>query len=101
MAETLEENPFHPVGASFPGHEFHFSRAIPDALSAQAHRFRLTRGRGMSTAEDGTGRDGLLLGNTFASYTHIYAPALPHWASAFVALCRKIKQETLQPASPL
>jgi cobyrinic acid a,c-diamide synthase len=94
MAETLEENPFHPIGASFPGHEFHFSRVIPDTLNTQTHIFRLTRGRGMTAAADGTGRDGLLHNNTFASYTHIYAPALPHWAPSFVALCRKTKQES-------
>jgi cobyrinic acid a,c-diamide synthase len=93
MAETLEENPFHPVGISLPGHEFHFSRCIPEPTGAQLHTFRLTRGRGMITALDGSGRDGLLQNNTFASYTQIYAPALPHWAPSFVALCRKTKQQ--------
>jgi len=99
-AETLEENPFHPVGASFPGHEFHFSRAVPATVNAQTHTLRLTRGRGMGAAADGTGCDGLLRNNTFASYTHIYAPALPHWAPSFVALCRKTKLEPLRSDSP-
>ena len=34
------------------------------------------------------GRDGLIAGpcgNVFASYTHLFAPAVPHWAERFVA----------------
>ena len=34
-------------------------------------------------------RDGLLVRNTFAAYTHLFAPAVPHWAARFVAACRK------------
>jgi cobyrinic acid a,c-diamide synthase len=106
-AEVVGENPYHPLGTSLPGHEFHFSRCIPDVpgstSDAQAHTFRLTRGRGMSAAPDGSGRDGLLRSNTFAAYTQIYAPALPHWAPSFVALCRKLKisgQRWTRPGNP-
>ena len=95
MAEIVGKNPFHPLGASLLGHEFHFSRCIPDApantIDAQTHTFHLTRGRGMFTAPDGNGRDGLLFNNTFAAYTQIYAPALPDWAPSFVAFCRKVR----------
>jgi len=107
MAEVMVENPFHPLGIPLPGHEFHFSRCIPDVPGStsdtQAHTFRLTRGRGMSAAPDGSGRDGLLRSNTFAAYTQIYAPALPHWAPSFVALCRKLKisgQRWTRPGNP-
>lgn len=34
-------------------------------------------------------RDGLLVRNTFAAYTHLFAPAVPHWAARFAAACRK------------
>ena len=42
----------------------------------------------MSCLADGFCLDGLLRENTFAAYTHIFAPAVPTWAPAFVSLCR-------------
>lgn len=95
-AEALVDTPFHPAGSRFRGHEFHFSRimrpnadanAMPPDLPEPA--LRLHRGNGMSQGPDGLGRDGLLCGNTFAAYVHIYAPAVPHWAATFAALCRQ------------
>ena len=38
------------------------------------------------------GRDGLLLGNTFAAYTHIHAEGAPHWAPNFVAAAVRYRQ---------
>lgn len=74
-ATVENENPFLPVGLSFRGHEFHYSRCV-----TQAHTLlRLTGGCGM-----GNGRDGLRTGNVFAAYTHLFAPAVPHWAPNFV-----------------
>lgn len=73
---TVERaNPFHPVGTVFRGHEFHYSRCVTTADTL----LRLADGTGM-----GNGRDGLLCGNVFASYTHLFAPAVPHWAANFV-----------------
>ncbi len=95
--EVVAENPFHPVGSHFRGHEFHFSHIIP-AAQASTHVFRLSRGKGMGSV-GGTAMDGITLNNTFASYTHIYAPALPHWAPRFVALCQG-KDTTRGPAFP-
>lgn len=40
---------------------------------------KMLRGRGMVE-----GRDGLLVGRTFAAYSHIHALGTPHWAPAFV-----------------
>lgn len=74
------ENPFFPVGMSLRGHEFHYSKAlgqIPCAMS-------LKRGTGM-----GNGNDGLVCNNVWASYTHIFAPAVPVWAPRFVAAARR------------
>lgn len=48
---------------------------------------RLHKGRGMSLASDLGAFDGLVSHNTFASYTHVFAPAMPHWARRFVSLC--------------
>ena len=91
-AEVTGDNPFHPAGTHFRGHEFHFSRVLPcresgTADRAQSYVLSLRKGKGMAKGPDGLYLDGLLSGNTFASYTHIFAPAVPHWAPAFVALC--------------
>lgn len=81
-AEVTAANPFHPTGARFRGHEFHYSRCVP--LDDLACALALHPGRGMN----GQGSDGLLHRRVFAAYTHIFAPAVPHWASRFVAACR-------------
>ncbi len=79
------ENPFHPLGTRLVGHEFHYSAcaepAREEGVDAEGPRLalRMLRGHGMVA-----GRDGLLLGNTFAAYTHIHALGAPHWAPAFV-----------------
>lgn len=81
-ALVTAENPFHPTGARFRGHEFHYSRCVlPDDLECG---LSLHPGRGL----DGQGKDGLLRRRTFAAYTHLFAPAVPHWAARFVAACR-------------
>lgn len=86
-ATAVLENPFHPVGATFRGHEFHYSRCVPcdgapDAPAVPSV-LRLAAQSGHVTGM-GDGRDGLLRRNTLASYTHIFAPAVPHWAPAMV-----------------
>ena len=81
-AEVTAANPFHPAGARFRGHEFHYSRCVP--LDDLACALALHPGRGIT----GQGNDGLLHRRVFAAYTHIFAPAVPHWATRFVAACR-------------
>lgn len=73
------DNPFHPTGSVVRGHEFHYSRAEHVSHADLPTCFQLSTGTGM-----GHGKDGLLVRQTFASYTHIYAPAAPHWAENFV-----------------
>ncbi len=83
------ENPFHPLGAHVTGHEFHYS-ACTEPSSAEAMpplALKMLRGHGMLS-----GRDGLLVGRTFASYTHIHALGAPHWAPAFVRAALAFKQ---------
>ena len=82
-ARTLADNPFHPVGSEWTGHEFHYSRCewpsgqYPEACLA------LKPGVGMYEKQ-GVQYDGLLTRRTFACWTHLFAPAVPHWAENFV-----------------
>ncbi len=77
-------NPFYPEGTRLRGHEFHYSRCL-DGNGAQTV-LALQKGTGMGKA-DSVSRDGFLVRNTFASYMHIFAPAVPLWAERLVALC--------------
>lgn len=90
-AAAVRENPFHPVGKPFRGHEFHYSRCVPcDSARDMPCALRLTAQSGHVTGM-GKGRDGLLHRNTLASYTHIFAPAVPHWAPAMVRAAREFQ----------
>ena len=86
-AHTLQPNPFHPAGSIWKGHEFHYSRC---EWSAPLPEFclELIPGTGMY-ARDGRHFDGLLTRNTFACWTHLFAPAVPHWARNFVEAARQ------------
>ncbi len=87
-ASTVRSNPFHPEGSVWAGHEFHYSRCewpqgpLPDACLA------LKPGVGMFEKE-GVQFDGLLVRQTFACWTHLFAPAVPHWAENFVRAALK------------
>ncbi|MDR2488311.1 MAG: cobyrinate a,c-diamide synthase [Desulfovibrio sp.] len=109
-AEVMAPNPFHPHGTRFRGHEFHFSRCVPrhgsverkpcqaasgaDSQISHAYILRLHKGCGMCSSPDQKGFDGLLFRNTFAAYTHVFAPALPHWARNFTSLCAEWKRDS-------
>lgn len=90
-AAAVCENPFHPVGKTWKGHEFHFSAAA-NCPKNQNFVLRLTKGRGMGqkiSEENGCAADGLAYKNCFASYTHLFAPAVPHFAANFVNKARE------------
>ncbi len=86
-AHTLAENPFHPAGSVWKGHEFHYSSC---AWSGTPLNFclDLDPGTGMCT-RGGRHLDGLLTRRTFACWTHLFAPAVPHWAQNFVNAARQ------------
>ncbi len=106
-AETMGKNPFHPEGCRFRGHEFHFSRCLPKPGATLTPILRLHRGTGVGphvpsenppphtpdSAGQTTGVDGFCTRNTYAGYTHIFAPALPHWAHSFAGLCRDFRKK--------
>jgi cobyrinic acid a,c-diamide synthase len=84
-------NPFHPVGTTLAGHEFHYSKCLPalDSTPGPDH-FCLAMERGVGML---AGRDGLLRASTFAAYTHIHAEGAPHWAPNFVAAALRYREE--------
>ena len=102
---VVEENPFFPKGLEILGHEFHYSRCCWQG-AAPLHGLRLRKGQGMGreaepdrqkkgeTAKQisAPALDGLLRQNVWASYTHIFAPAVPCWAPNFVAAAARFAQ---------
>ncbi len=68
-------------------HEFHYSTL--ENLSADSrYAYRVERGYGI----DGK-RDGLVLHNLLASYTHLRTIGNCYWAQRFVAFVRRVKME--------
>ncbi|MCX6635550.1 MAG: cobyrinate a,c-diamide synthase [Acidobacteria bacterium] len=79
-------NPFFPAGVTLKGHEFHYSR-IEAGTDLPATACRVERGVGCYQ-----GRDGVMVGNTWASYTHLHALATPAWAKGFIGAARRFRQ---------
>ena len=77
--EVDGENPVFPVGTRLRGHEFHYS-SIRAGGAIPPTAYAVKRGTGT-----GAGRDGLVAGNTLASYLHLHAVGVPQWASGLVA----------------
>ncbi len=103
-AKVKNKNPYHPQNLELRGHEFHYSCCLPsfdeqnisiqdlnskDSLETLLC-FELQKGMGM-----GKSQDGLCIRNTFASYTHIYAPICPWWAKNFVQLANTWQNKNL------
>jgi cobyrinic acid a,c-diamide synthase len=83
-AQVIADNPFHPVGSVFNGHEFHYSKVLsgPDlGLALKMHRGNGIAGR----------KDGLVVNNVFATYTHIHALGVPWWAERFVDAAKRYR----------
>lgn len=86
-------NPFFAIGTVLRGHEFHYSRIagkfeIPTACAVQ-------RGEGCSA-----GRDGLLVRNVYAGYTHIHSVGQPAWARGLIAAARAYKEICRNRSAP-
>ncbi|RJO66764.1 MAG: cobyrinate a,c-diamide synthase [Myxococcales bacterium] len=85
-------NPFYPVGTRLIGHEFHYSSVVGGEATETAGAVR--RGAGL-----GNGRDGLVVGNVAAFYTHVHALGAPEWATGLVAAAQRFSAWKRQPAS--
>ncbi len=94
QARVSAGNAFHPQDQIFKGHEFHYSHCVADSDQAPQDKFclHLDKGVGMGTQICNDTKqhvDGLFTQQTFASYTHIFAPSCPWWAENFVELARQ------------
>jgi len=78
VLETVQDNPFYPVGDHLRGHEFHYT-FVQSSPADLTFAFRVHRGHGF----DGH-RDGLCHLNVLACYTHVHALGTVSWAPALV-----------------
>jgi cobyrinic acid a,c-diamide synthase len=92
ILEVARENPFFPPGTQLKGHEFHYSRIVPDPGPETAMAFKVTRGTGI-----GGQREGLLCYNVLATYTHLHALGSPQWAPSLVQRAREYRRENHVP----
>ena len=83
-ARVEKANPFLSVGIRLRGHEFHHSRIVNQVATIDT-ALMLVRGVGVRS-----GRDGIVVGNVFATYTHFFAPGTPEWAPALVRVAREL-----------
>ena len=93
VLETVGANPFFPVGETIRGHEFHYSYMLPEEREDLAFAFQIRRGFGF----DGQ-RDGLVIGNVLASYTHLHALGTLGWAPSLVRAA--LRYRSASPGMP-
>ena len=74
-------------------HEFHYS-TLENLPEDSRYAYRVERGYGI----DGK-RDGLVLHNLLASYTHLRTIGNCYWAARFVAFVRRVKKRGLSAGS--
>ncbi|KPJ76949.1 MAG: cobyrinic acid a,c-diamide synthase [Deltaproteobacteria bacterium SG8_13] len=72
-------NPYFPIGGELRGHEFHYSRVLKWSGKDSDLVFQMKRGAGIVN-----GRDGAVVQNVLATYTHLHALGAPGWAPALV-----------------
>jgi cobyrinic acid a,c-diamide synthase len=77
--QTVEDNPFYPIGELLRGHEFHYTYMQAATADDLNFAFQVRRGHGF----DGQ-RDGLCRGNILACYTHVHALGTESWAPSLV-----------------
>lgn len=95
-AQANTANPFHPLDLRWQGHEFHFSSIQSSDAQENFENLNfileLPNGTGMGIIE-GKNLDGLLYKQTFASYTHLFAPCVPSWAKNFYLAAKAFQKK--------
>ncbi|RJQ86522.1 MAG: cobyrinate a,c-diamide synthase [Desulfobacteraceae bacterium] len=94
-ATVTAENPYHPLGAIIRGHEFHYSKCIVHDDAPPLYCLKINKGYDAM----GSDRDGLLAGNVFASYLHLFALGEPHWAFRFVQAADRFRSARRSPVA--
>ncbi|MDA8231110.1 MAG: cobyrinate a,c-diamide synthase [Magnetospirillum sp.] len=74
-------------------HEFHYSR-LENLAGDFAYAYDVVRGTGI-----GAHRDGLIIGNTLATYAHMRSVGASPWAPRFVAFTRAIRSGKIGSAA--
>lgn len=84
-AESLVDNVIARAGQKARGHEFHYSRVVPDEQGFK-YAFRLERNRYREPVLDGYAGENIL-----ASYAHLHFASAPEMAVRFVEQCRQFQ----------
>jgi cobyrinic acid a,c-diamide synthase len=87
-------NPFFAEGTALVGHEFHYS-SVAGGTRGVHTAYAVEKGRGCVD-----GRDGIVHGNTLASYLHVHALGTPEWAEGLVRAARICRSEREAGGSP-
>jgi cobyrinic acid a,c-diamide synthase len=81
-------NSFYKEGEKIKGHEFRYSTVL--SWPGNPSDLVLEMDRGVGFME---GRDGLVVRNVLALYTHIHAFSTPQWAGSLVARSFEFKSQ--------
>jgi len=96
LLDETEESPWHSddgTSDAIPAHEFHYA-ALENLSAGQRFAYRMARGEGM-----GRGRDGIVIGNLLASFSHLRSSPRNPWVERFVAFVRSHRTRAAQAAS--
>jgi cobyrinic acid a,c-diamide synthase len=85
-----QPNPYFTQGLVIRGHEFHYSRIVTESTSVVT-ACEVKRGTGC-----GRGREGLIQGNVWASYTHLHALGTPEWAEGLLTAAKEYSNRRLR-----
>jgi cobyrinic acid a,c-diamide synthase len=95
ILEPTQRHPWHTPGTDFwpevRAHEFHYSE-LRDLPADTRCAYAVKRGHGI----DGQ-RDGIVIHNLLASYTHLRAVARSDWPARFVEFARACRERTRRP----
>lgn len=83
LVEIDAPNPYFEIGTKIKGHEFHYSGLSDSQLEFDTGKLRSCMKMNTGFGIEGK-RDGLVLKNTLACYTHIHAAGVKYWAMALV-----------------
>jgi cobyrinic acid a,c-diamide synthase len=85
---TIRDNVIGRKGTTFRGHEFHYSE-LADICGKPKFAFQLQKGKGILD-----GWDGIQVGKTLASFTHLHPFSYPDLATNFAQSCAKLTGRT-------